>query len=253
MITAEQMLAPVEKLAGERETGGGNNTTVNKYWGVVGQAYCVYTILYANKVSGVNALSGYGGSGNCRQLGEFLTAKGYRLSDNSKAQKGDIAFYCEYNKAEKRWMYQHVFFIYEHISGTKFVTLEGNTMVYSSVSQAKGSAVGTGAYEGIGYKMRNMPTSGTWAIFHIPYDGKKTPTVSPRKTATVTLPYLECGDTGNSVKALQVLLNASGYPCGKADGDFGNGTKSAVVKFQRDKKISADGVVGKQTWESLMK
>lgn len=250
MITAEKMLAPVEKLAGERETGSGNNTTVNKYWGVVGQAYCVYTILYANKVSGANALVGYGGSGNCRPLGEYLTAKGYRLTDNSKAQKGDIAFYCEYNDKEKRWMYQHVFFIYEHISGTEYITLEGNTKVFSTVEKAKLSTIGTGAYEGIGYKHRNMPTSGTWAIFHIPY--ADSPTVATRKTATVTVPYLEYGDKGNSVKALQGALTALGYPCGKADGDFGNGTKSAVVKFQRDKKISADGVVGKDTWAKLL-
>lgn len=251
MITAEQMLAPVEKLAGERETGSGNNTTVNKYWGVVGQAYCVYTILYANKVSGANVLSGYGGSGNCRQLGEFLTAKGYRLSDNSKAQKGDIAFYCEFNKAENRWMYQHVFFVYEHISGTKFVTLEGNTMVYSSVSQAKGSAVGTGAYEGIGYKMRNMPTSGTWAIFHIPYDGKKTPTKAAQ-SVSISLPVISFGDTGDSVEAMQILLNGYGFDCGEADGVWGAKTDAALLLYQRAQKIAADKVCGKDTWSKLL-
>lgn len=251
MITAEKMLAPVEKLAGERETESGNNTTVNKYWGVLGQAYCVYTILYANKVSGVNALAGYGGSGNCRQLGEFLTAKGYRLTDNSKAQKGDIAFYCEYNAKENRWMYQHVFFVYERISGTKFVTLEGNTMVYSSVSQAKGSAVGTGAYEGIGYKLRNMPTSGTWAIFHIPYDGKKTPTKAAQ-SVSISLPVISFGDTGDSVEALQILLNGYGFDCGEADGVWGEKTDAALLLYQRAQKITADKVCGKNTWSKLL-
>ena len=241
------MLAPVMKLAGEHETGSGNNTTVNKYWNAIGSAYCGFTVWYADKVSGAPyLLDGCPNPAYCRTFGEWLTSKGYKLTDNSKAQKGDIAFYCEYNIAEKRWMYQHVFFVFEKVSGTKFVTLEGNTMVYSSVSQAKGSAVGTGAYEGIGYKMRNMPTGATWQIFHLPYAN------AIRKTATVTLPYLEYGDKCDSVKAVQTLLNANGCDCGKADGDFGDKTLSAVKAFQAGKKISADGVVGKDTWTKLL-
>lgn len=170
MKTVSQMLAPVEKLAGEKETGSGNNTTINKFWNAIGVAYCGYTIWYADQLSGKPyLLDGCSNPAWCRALGEWLTAKGWRLKDNSKAQKGDIAFYCEYNKKENRWMYQHVFFIYEKFSGTTFITLEGNNMVFSTVEKAKLSTAGTGAFEGIGYKKRNMPTSGTWAIFHPPY------------------------------------------------------------------------------------
>lgn len=170
MKTVSQMLSPVEKLAGEQETGSGNNTTVNKFWNAIGAAYCGYTIWYADQLSGKPyLLDGCSNPAWCRALGEWLTAKGWRLKDNSKAQKGDIAFYCEYNKKENRWMYQHVFFIYEKFSGTTFITLEGNNMVFSTVEKAKLSTAGTGAFEGIGYKKRNMPTSGTWAIFHPPY------------------------------------------------------------------------------------
>lgn len=170
MKTAAEMLLAVEKLAGERETGTGNNTTVNKYWNAIGAAYCGYTIWYADRQSGKPyLLDGCANPAWCRSLGEWLTAKGWRLKDNSKAQKGDIAFYCEYNKKESRWMYQHVFFVYERLSATEFITLEGNNMVFSTVEKAKLSTAGTGAFEGIGYKKRNMPTSGTWAIFHPPY------------------------------------------------------------------------------------
>ena len=170
MKTVSQMLAPVEKLAGEKEAGSGNNTTVNKFWDAIGAAYCGYTIWYADRLSGKPyLLDGCSNPAWCRALGEWLTTKGWRLKDNSKAQKGDIAFYCEYNKKENRWMYQHVFFIYEKLDGTTFITLEGNNMVFSTVEKAKLSTAGTGAFEGIGYKKRNMPTSGTWAIFHPPY------------------------------------------------------------------------------------
>ena len=170
MKSVSQMLAPVEKLAGERETGTGNNTTVNKYWNAMGVAYCGYTIWYADRQSGKPyLLDGCQNPAWCRSLGEWLTAKGWRLKDNSKAQKGDIAFYCEYNQKESRWMYQHVFFIYEKLDGTTFITLEGNNMVFSTAEKAKLSTAGTGAFEGIGYKKRVMPTSGTWAIFHPSY------------------------------------------------------------------------------------
>ena len=180
MKSAGDMLLPVEKLAGERETGTGNNTTVNKYWNAIGAAYCGYTIWYADRLSGKPyLLDGCSNPAWCRALGEWLTEKGWRLKDNRDAQKGDIAFYCEYNKKERRWMYQHVFFIYEKLDGTTFITLEGNNMVFSTVEKAKLSTAGTGAFEGIGYKKRNMPTSGTWAIFHPPY-GKEEKTVEKR-------------------------------------------------------------------------
>ena len=175
MKSAGDMLLPVEKLAGERETGTGNNTTVNKYWNAMGAAYCGYTIWYADRKSGKPyVLEGCQNPAWCRSLGEWLTEKGWRLKDNRDAQKSDIAFYCEYNKKERRWMYQHVFFVYEKLSGTEFITLEGNNIVFSTVEKAKLSTAGTGAFEGIGYKKRNMPNGGTWAIFHPPY-GKEKP------------------------------------------------------------------------------
>lgn len=80
------------------------------------------------------------------------------------------------------------------------------------------------------------------------------PIEQPKRTATITVPYLEYGDDGNAVKALQGALIALGYDCGKAgaDGDFGNGTKAAVIKYQQSNKLSADGVVGKDTWAKLL-
>ena len=253
MKTADQMLAPVMKLAGERETGSGNNTSVNRYWGVSGQPYCVYTVLYADKLSGdPRALSGYGGSGNCRPLGEWLAAKGWRLTDNTKAQKGDIAFYCQYNEEEKRWMYQHVFFIFEKLSGTEFITLEGNTRCYATLEKAKASKVDTGEYEGIGYKKRSMPTSSVWQIFHPPYGATKNSQIV--KMVPISLPQVKKGSCSPPDRAVQILLIGNGYSCGSAgaDGNFGTDTDSAVRKFQKDKGLYQDGIVGHDTWCALL-
>lgn len=69
---------------------------------------------------------------------------------------------------------------------------------------------------------------------------------------TIPVTTLRKGNTGSGVKWLQYQLNAKGHDCGTVDGIFGNGTYNAVVKFQRDKGLSVDGIVGKMTRECLV-
>ena len=55
------------------------------------------------------------------------------------------------------------------------------------------------------------------------------------------------------VRKVQERLIELGYSCGKygADSIFGNSTYNAVVQFQRDLGLSADGIVGPKTWAEL--
>ena len=71
---------------------------------------------------------------------------------------------------------------------------------------------------------------------------------------TVSLRELSCGDTGETVKALQLLLQGYGFDCGVygADGDFGRDTESAMKRFQRARGLDADGVCGEKTWSALL-
>lgn len=69
---------------------------------------------------------------------------------------------------------------------------------------------------------------------------------------------LKKGCTGTDVKELQKELVKRGYNLGKTgpdkngiDGGFGDKTKAAVIKFQKAKKLYADGVVGKNTAHAL--
>ena len=66
---------------------------------------------------------------------------------------------------------------------------------------------------------------------------------------------LRNGDEGADVKELQTDLIRLGYDCGRwgADGDFGDATEQAVRSFQKDKRLEADGVVGKATVAALEK
>lgn len=72
------------------------------------------------------------------------------------------------------------------------------------------------------------------------------------KTVTVVLSVLRKGSKGDEVKTLQILLNGYGYSCGKADGDFGSKTETALIKYQKAKKLGADGVCGQATWTALL-
>ena len=62
---------------------------------------------------------------------------------------------------------------------------------------------------------------------------------------------LRQGSTGNEVKEVQRRLKMWGYYAGSVDGEFGAKTKKAVVAFQKKNGLTADGVVGKDTYKAL--
>jgi peptidoglycan hydrolase-like protein with peptidoglycan-binding domain len=64
---------------------------------------------------------------------------------------------------------------------------------------------------------------------------------------------LTIGDQGKKVKELQENLIKLGYDLGKwgADGDFGSTTLAQVKKFQKNRGLKQDGVVGAQTLAEL--
>ncbi|WP_081412178.1 peptidoglycan-binding protein [Alicyclobacillus herbarius] len=63
--------------------------------------------------------------------------------------------------------------------------------------------------------------------------------------------YLVNGSHGSDVKTLQTRLNQLGYHAGTVDGVFGKQTLAAVKSFQKNNKLTVDGVVGVQTWDKL--
>lgn len=59
---------------------------------------------------------------------------------------------------------------------------------------------------------------------------------------------LKRGSTGTKVKYWQNILNKIGYNCGTADGNYGDKTAAAVLKFQQDHdEILDDSVIGPET------
>ena len=72
--------------------------------------------------------------------------------------------------------------------------------------------------------------------------------------ASVILPELYKGCVGEAVRAAQLLLIGRGWSCGPdgADGDFGANTRTAVRKYQQLHDLEDDGVIGVNTWTSLL-
>ena len=86
----------------------------------------------------------------------------------------------------------------------------------------------------------------------------------------ITVDYVDChpierttlrkGDSGDDVRKMQRLLVANGYalkptktsPDG-CDGIFGADTEAAVMAFQADNGLTADGICGPKTWTALEK
>ena len=66
-------------------------------------------------------------------------------------------------------------------------------------------------------------------------------------------PMVKFGNKGVYVANLQDGLNVLGHDAGTIDGVFGNGTKSAVIRFQKANNLTADGIVGCITWDLLIK
>ncbi len=64
-------------------------------------------------------------------------------------------------------------------------------------------------------------------------------------------PLLKRGSISNYVLIAQDDLNTLGFRTGGLDGIFGSQTRNAVLQYQRSRSLSADGIIGCNTWRSL--
>lgn len=67
--------------------------------------------------------------------------------------------------------------------------------------------------------------------------------------------FLRPGDRGNVVRQLQTGLRSKGFDPGSLDGEFGDMTKAAVIKFQKSinpQITNVAGIVGALTWSRFV-
>ncbi len=91
-----------------------------------------------------------------------------------------------------------------------------------------------------------------WSRFHLHQHGYilikdfGTPACS-----TGGFPQLKRGSLSNYVLIAQDDLNTLGYRTGGLDGIFGAATQEAVRRYQASVGLTADGIIGCNTWRSL--
>ena len=129
-----------------------------------------------------------------------------------------------------------------NVQGTLFTTVDGN---YSDRVSLVQHNVGSSDVAGFGRPCWQI-VEGTADVPDEPDDPAQPSTPTPGR-------ILRKGMSGEDVKQLQEALIALGYDVGPdgADGQFGNNTRKAVVAFQKDHGLDADGEVGPLTCEAL--
>lgn len=98
-----------------------------------------------------------------------------------------------------------------------------------------------------------------WAEDYDPSNGQHEPWHWEAKPKKVNAPYVGMpakgeigfGSSGAKVKEVQELLKKYGFKNLKVDSDFGMTTGDAVVRFQEDKGLVQDGIVGAKTLAAL--
>lgn len=72
--------------------------------------------------------------------------------------------------------------------------------------------------------------------------------INTDETLTESYPTLsKLGSRGNEVRQIQTKLKQLGYYTGSIDGIYGNNTQKAVIAFQKNCGLTADGIAGPKT------
>lgn len=225
-MKASEILSIAKSQIGYKE-GKNNDNKYGRAYGWNNVAWCCIFIWWLFHEAKADSLFG-SKTASCTAL--WNQHKGQAVSKNN-LKAGDIVFFDFSGGSECN----HVGIV-ESAGVTQVTTIEGNTSSGNSGSQSNGD----GVYRR--YRKRSV-------ISHA-YRPNYT---QEEKTVTVTLTMLQRGSKGAQVKTIQILLNAKGYSCGEVDGDFGAKTDRAVRAFQKAKGISVDGIVGKDTYNKLLK
>lgn len=129
------------------------------------------------------------------------------------------------------------------VSGDQFWTVEGNTSGGSTII-ANGGGVCKKTYFNSNLPGTKFITPDYSKVQEIKNEGNDTPSISASS-------ILKMGSNGSAVKTLQKNLNTLIKAKLTVDGEFGTATYNAVIKFQTKYKLTADGIVGKNTQKKI--
>ncbi|MBW4445204.1 MAG: peptidoglycan-binding protein [Plectolyngbya sp. WJT66-NPBG17] len=102
------------------------------------------------------------------------------------------------------------------------------------------------------FKYKHQSAAVNWLETQLSYPTFRAFTQRWENQAVSPDPVLQLNNTGAAVYELQQLLNKTGAKL-LVDGSFGAKTQAAVIQFQRNNALTADGIVGNLTWATLRK
>lgn len=215
---------------------GSNNVRYNTlYYGraVEGASYpwCMAYIWAGFHECGMSGLF-YGGgkTASCSALYTYAAQHGQLVTGDYR--EGDVLIYSK--DGTRSGIYHTGYCTGEKVNG-KWKAIEGNYSDKVQYVQRNDSEI-IGAYR---------------AKFD---DGAGEDKPASNGGVNVALPELSKGCVSEAVRAAQLILIGRGYSCGPdgADGEFGPNTKNAVLKHQQIHDLADDGVIGIDTWTSLL-
>ena len=125
----------------------------------------------------------------------------------------------------------------QHYAGVAFDV--GQTLSNAQRNRLRNTARSSGAWSYV----EPASLTPTWVHF----DRRERPSAC----STGGYPLLRQGSRGVYVLIAQDDLNTLGFRTGGLDGVFGAQTRNAVIAYQRTRGLTADGIVGCNTWLSL--
>ena len=185
----------------------------------------------------------------------------FQLNANPKA--GDIVIF-KYNGE-----FAHTGIVIK-VNGDYFETIEGNTNNGNTIVPNGGSVCKKSYYNSKlpGTKfctpnwslINNAPSSTTSKNWIVELQAecnrqgfsKQVVDGIPGPNTLKGCPMLQVGASGKITRILQQRLTDSGFNTKGIDGIFGQNTKKAVMNFQKSRKLSVDGIVGRNTWSKLL-
>ena len=163
----------------------------------------------------------------------------------SVPQVGDLVFFRKFNSnGTVKYNFAHVGIVIE-VTSTSITTVEGNTSGASGVI-SNGGGVCKKSYS------RNYKSINGYGR---PAYDEITENTPSDEMVTVNLRMLSKGMTGQDVHSIMVILKDLGYYTSnvpKYDIEFGPKLESAVKIFQKAHNLEVDGIIGKDTWKTLM-
>ena len=232
MATAQELVKISYDRIGVKENPPNSNSVDANDWfygrRVQGPAYpwCCTSICYRFHLANADNLVKH--TASCSDMYNWFKAKG-RIYSTPKV--GDLVFF-KFDKTLS-CIAQHIGLVVEVLSNGKIKSIEGNTSSGNSGSQDNGGMVALrtrSASQIVGY--------GRPAYSDSPKPKEHRPTIKE-------------GDRGQDVKDLQdELRNKYKYGC-RNDGYFDSLTAQCVQHYQATHALEIDGVVGKNTWQSL--